>query len=284
MSAPLFGPVQPPALHVMTFNLRRRMDGMAWRRADRWRSREPLVRSLLRTELPTIVGTQEAMPDQAQTVLDALGPRYRFVGRGRMPRGRGEGTPLFYDGDRLQLLEWEQLALSEHPHEAGSRSWGNRIPRIAVGASFRDRASGTQFFFVNTHLDPFSTHSRVRSAEAVRSLVAAQSLPAIVTGDMNAGEDSPALRAFVSGGTLVDAWITAERRVTPAWGTNANYRPPRQSGARIDWILTSPGIRVTDAGINARPIHGGWPSDHFPVQALLELPRTSPASRPTVTV
>jgi len=268
----LFGPVEPPSLHVMTFNLRRRMDGMAWRRADRWRIREPLVSRLVRTEMPTILGTQEALPDQARAVLTALGPRYRMIGRGRMTRGRGEGTPLFYDADRLRLREWEQLALSEHPRAAGSRSWGNAIPRIAVAASFRDRATDADLFVVNTHLDPFSPRSRVRSAEAIRSFVAAQDLPAIVTGDMNAGEDSPALRAFVEGATLVDAWVTAERRATPAWGTNATYRAPTQHGPRIDWILTTPGIHVLDAGINAEPIDGGWPSDHFPVQAIVRVP------------
>lgn len=272
MTDPLFGPVDPPGLHVMTFNLRRRMMGTRWFRADRWRTRAGLVTTLLRAELPALLGTQEALPDQAETVLAALGPRYRFVGHGRNAGGRGEGTPLFYDAHRLHLEEWEQLALSEHPHEAGSRSWGNAIPRIAVAASFRDRATERRFFVVNTHLDPFSPRSRVRCAHAIRSLVAAQSLPAIVTGDMNAAVDSPALRAFLSDRTLVDAWTTAERRVTPGWGTNANYRPPRVGAPRIDWILTTRGIHVASAGINGRPVDGAWPSDHFPVQAVLRLP------------
>lgn len=270
----LIGPVEAPALHVMTFNLRRRMDGMTWRRADRWGTRRPLLRSLLRTERPTLLGAQEVLPDQARAVLAALGPGYRMIGHGRDRRGRGEGTPIFYDSSRLVVGEWEQLALSEHPRAPGSRSWGNPLPRIAVAATFRERAGGGEFFMVNTHLDPFSPRSRVRSADALRSLVAAQSLPAVVTGDMNAAPDSPALRAFLDGGTLVDAWSIAAHHATPEWGTNPRYRPPRRRAPRIDWVLTTPGILVTDAAVNAEPVDGGWPSDHLPVQIVMRVPGT----------
>ncbi|WP_460774061.1 endonuclease/exonuclease/phosphatase family protein [Microbacterium sp. GXF7504] len=267
-----FGAAAPPALHVMTFNVRRRMDGLSWRRADRWRIRRPLVTRLLRTEAPTIVGVQEALPDQARAVQAALGPRYRMLGRGRDRRGRGEGTPLYYDADRLRLRTWEQVALSGRPRRAGSRSWGNLLPRVAVLASFDDRATGASVFAVNTHLDPFSPRSRVRAAAALRSLVAAQDLPAVVMGDMNARPGSPALREFTRAGVLVDAWAGAARRRSPEWGTNPNYRPPRVGGARIDWILVTPDVEVTDAAIHGWPADGPWASDHLPVQALIRLP------------
>ncbi|WP_109211680.1 MULTISPECIES: endonuclease/exonuclease/phosphatase family protein [Microbacterium] len=266
---PLIGPVAAPFLHVMSFNIRRRMTGIAWRRADRWRHRAPAVRALLQLEQPTILGTQEAMPDQARAVLKALGARYRFVGRGHGRDGRGEGCPLFYDDERLELAEWEQTALSAHPHKSGSRTWGNLIPRIAVAARFRDRATGHEFTAINTHLDPFSPRSRLRAADALKTIAGFG--PTVLAGDLNAGADSRTLRALLDDGVLRDAWSTAERRVTASVGTFVNYRSPRPDRPRIDWILVTAGVDVERAAINARPIEGIWPSDHLPVQAVARI-------------
>ncbi|WP_349428358.1 endonuclease/exonuclease/phosphatase family protein [Microbacterium sp. LWS13-1.2] len=264
---PLIGPVTPPELHVITFNVRRRMSGLAWRRADRWRHREAAVRALLRMEQPTIVGAQEVLADQADAMRDALGARYRFIGRGHGPRGTGEGCPLFFDTERLDLVEWEQTALSEHSREPGSRSWGNLIPRIAVTALFRDRGTGLVFTAVNTHLDPFSSRSRIRSVEAL--LAMADPGPAILTGDLNAGEGSRTLRALLGDGSLRDAWTAAGERVTASVGTFANYRAPRPDRARIDWIVVTPDVGVERAAINAFRHGDVWPSDHLPVQAVV---------------
>ncbi|KAF2414016.1 hypothetical protein B1729_07000 [Microbacterium sp. B35-04] len=267
---PLVGPVEPPFLHVMTFNIRRRMTGHGWRRADRWRHRAPAVRALLESEQPAILGVQEAMPDQAAAVLAALGTRYRFVGRGHGPRGAGEGCPVFFDTHRLELLDWEQSALSDHPHAAGSRSWGNLIPRVVVTARFRDRRTGAALTALNTHLDPFSPRSRMRSVDVLRALVGRG--PSILTGDLNAGETSRTLRALLDDGGLKDAWTAAARRVTASVGTFASYRPPRPTRPRIDWIVVTPDVQVERAGINTFRHRGVWPSDHLPVQAVVSVP------------
>lgn len=266
---PIIGPVTAPELHVMTFNVRRRMNGLTWRRADRWRHRASAVRALLRAEQPTVLGAQEVMPDQADAMLDALGRRYRFIGRGHGPRGTGEGCPLFYDRERLDLVEWEQVALSEHSREPGSRSWGNLIPRIAVTARFRDEATGLVLTVVNTHLDPFSPRSRIRSVEALLALT--DSGPTVLTGDLNAGEGSRTVRALLADGSLRDAWAAADRRVTAPVGTFADYRTPRRDRSRIDWIVVTPDIAVQRAAINAFRHEDVWPSDHLPVQAVVTI-------------
>lgn len=278
MSAPLIGPTAAPDLHVMTFNIRRRMGELTWPPADRWRIRRPRLEALLRQEQPTILGTQEALTDQAAAVQAALGPSYRTVGHGRRrgPRGpRGEGCPLFFDAARLEILAWRQIALSDHPGEPGSTSWGNVIPRVAVIASFRDRVTGAELLVVNTHLDVFSARARLRAAEQLHALAAAQSLPTILLGDTNADATSPPLRALTDDGMLTDAWNRAEALVSPEWRTYGGYRAPRP-GRRIDALLVSPGIRVRRAGINAERIDGGWPSDHLPVQAVLRMPEPKP--------
>lgn len=268
---PLIGPVEPPDLHVMTFNIRRAMDGSLRRRRDRWSVRAPAVAGLLRSEHPTVVGLQEVRPRAVDVVRESLGPTHRLLGRGRRRDGTGEGNPLAYDDARLELHEWGQQALSDRPDAPGSRTWGNLLPRTLVWAEFSDRSTAARFLVVNTHLDHLSPRSRRRSAEAVVALVQRRSLPAVVMGDLNAGADAASVRALLAPGRLGDAWDRAESRLTPAWGTFPGYRAPRRGGLRIDRLLVSPGVQVRTAAINARTIDGVRPSDHLPVQGALRI-------------
>lgn len=272
MPGSLLGPAATPDLHVMTFNVRRRLDALAIRPADRWSVRRGRVRALLRSEQPHIAGIQEALPDQARTIGRSLGDRYRRVGRGRRADGSGEGCPLFYDAERLELLDWSQTALSDHPSVDGSVSWGNLIPRVLVVTRFADRETSSHFTVFNTHLDPFSRRSRELSAVEIRRRVLDEDVPALVLGDLNARDGSSTLDALLEGGTLRDAWASAARRETPEWGTFPNYRDPVAGAGRIDWIAVSSSVEVIRAGINARTFDGGWPSDHLPVQAHVRIP------------
>lgn len=262
---------QAASLRVMTFNLRRDMGDWSWRRADRWSLRKHRVAALLDTERPAVLAAQEALPRQAHFVRSSLGAGYGCLGRGRGKNGSGEGCPVFYDAERLEVLDWQQFMLSETPQEAGSRFGGALFPRIMVSVEFRDRVSGSQFCFVNTHLDPLSRRARLRSIEMIRAHVASNKEPVVVAGDFNAGPHSEAMTALLENGHLIDAWHAAEKRTTPEYATYARYRPP-QIGRRIDWIMTTPEIRVGSIAINAAQFDGGWPSDHLPVQATLELP------------
>lgn len=270
--AALIGAVPAPALHVMTFNIRRRLP-LAVRPADRWQNRRPRLAHLLAGERPTLLAVQEALPDQAAAVARALGGRYVRLGHGRAPGPRGEACPLFVDTERLEPLRWEQRALSERPGSPGSTGWGSPIPRVFVEAVLRDRVTGTDFLAVGTHLDVFSERARRRSADAIRDRVIAHALPAVVLGDMNASPSSVPLRRLRAEDLLVDAWSHAHRRLTPEWGTYARYRRPRIGAPRIDAVLVTADITVERIGIHGAPTAGGWPSDHLPVQAVLHLPK-----------
>lgn len=276
----IVGPVPPPDLHIMTLNVRRRMGPLDWRRADRWSRREPALGALLASEQPAVLGVQEALPDQAAAIvraLDAAHPRrHRYVGHGRSPGPRGEGCPIFFDSERLDLIDWGQTALSDQPDRPGSRSWGNLIPRVLVRAVFRDRATAAEFVVFNTHLDPFAPTASVRAAAEIRAQAASQHSPVIVLGDLNATAGSPTVDALLAGDVLRDAWIAADERLTPEWATYADYRPPRTASGRrngrIDWIVASPSIRVRRAAISDRRMDGRWASDHLPVHAVVRLP------------
>lgn len=267
----LIGPAVAPELHVMSFNIRRAMEGALHPRRDRWSVRAPAVAELLRSERPTILGLQEVLPRAMAVVTRAIGPTYRYVGRGRARDGSGEGTPLVYDAERLELHGWEQRALSARPDEPGSRSWGTLIPRILVVAEFSDRATGVRFLVVNAHLDHLSSRSRRRSARAIADLIRERELPAIVMGDLNAGPRSAAVRTLLSRAELTDSWVAAEVHLTPLWSTLNGYRRPRLTGRRVDWMLVGRDVRVRAAAINAHAFDGIRPSDHLAVQVLVRI-------------
>lgn len=274
-SPALVGPVEAPDLHIMTFNVRRRM---RWTRAaDRWSSRLPLIQMLLAEEQPDLLAAQEVLPDQASALGAALGAGYRRIGHGRRAGPRDEATPLFYRTERLELRSWSQHALSDRPDEPGSMTWGNPIPRVFVEAVFRDRATRAEFLAIGTHLDVFSAPARRRSAAEIAARVAAQTRAALVLGDLNARPDSAPLRTLRETGGLVDGWVVARERLTPEWGTFGDYRAPKDDGRRIDHLLTTPDVDVRSVGIHAEPLRGPWPSDHLPLQAVVRIPRRAAA-------
>ena len=275
--APIFGPAHAPDLHVMTYNIRRRMRQNAPGSPDLWSRRQPLLRQLISRERPTVLATQEALPDQALFISAVLGPHYRRIGYGRNADGTGEGCPLFYDSRRLHLESWQQIALSETPDVAGSRSWGNLIPRVAVVARFIDVKTNAPLRVVSTHFDHISRRARLRSAQQLAALAASSDEPIIVMGDMNTDVGTVPFDAIAGvDGPLVDAWAAAGVRLTAPWGTFSNYRSPKTGTKRIDWILVSPELQVREAAINASRFDGAAASDHEPVQVLLR-PRKSPA-------
>lgn len=272
MGAVLFPNVEAPDLHVMSFNIRRRFERITWPPEDRWALRKQRLRVFLGANRPHVLGSQEALPDQARWVQDSLGSSYGRVGLGRGRDRGGEGTPIFYDRDRLELMDWTQVALSGTPAVDGSTGWGNTIPRIAVTARLRDLATGAPFVFINSHFDAFSARARRRSARWLAEVVAGESLPVLFTADVNAPVRSGELAAMFTGGRLIDTWSYAPVRRTAEWGTFNNYRRAKLGARRIDAILATPDVGVRAVGIDPRPTGTSWPSDHLPVQAVVRIP------------
>ncbi|GAA1477021.1 endonuclease/exonuclease/phosphatase family protein [Nocardioides aestuarii] len=260
-------------LHVMSFNLRFASDTPP----HSWPERRPLVADLLRREAPHVLGTQEGLHDQLDDVRSDLPGHYDDIGQGRDGGTAGEAMQVFFDTRRLRAVEHRHYWLSDTPEVAGSETWGGSCPRMVTWVRFEDRRTGGQLYLVNTHLEAFGTRARERGAALLRQRTSDDldpALPVVVTGDFNepAAPTSPAYDALVTRGPFVDTWVEAEER-GPDLGTFHDWQPPTPGGDRIDWILTTPGVRTTHAVANAYERDGDRPSDHLPVQALLELPQ-----------
>ncbi|HEY6739740.1 MAG TPA: endonuclease/exonuclease/phosphatase family protein [Actinopolymorphaceae bacterium] len=274
---PVIGPVEPSALHVMSFNLR----NAGVHNPDPWPGRRPVASRLLRAERPTIIGTQEGLYQQVREVAADLPEEYDWIGTGREGGSRGEFMAIFFDTGRLEPLAFDHFWLSDTPDVVGSATWGNQVVRMATWVRFLDRRTQKRFVVLNTHLDHAVGEAQQRGAELLveRLTGLAAEDPVIVTGDFNvAAESSSPYRTLVEGAELADSWLTTAERQTPTVATFHGYRDAVPDGDRIDWILVRPDIRVKRAAINtyyARPIgadDAAWASDHWPVQAVVELP------------
>lgn len=262
---PFLGEVAPPAVHLMTLNVRRRMPRLRPGRDDRWEHRRPALEALLAAERPGILGLQEVLPSQSAEIRGLLGDRYESVGSGRDAGGGGERVELHVDAERFRIVESRTRWLSATPDVPGSRSFGNLLPRIVLEATVQDRAGAHRTILV-THLDHLSERSRQASARLLAALVGELPGPVAVLGDFNTGADS-ATHALLTEGRLVDALDVAEQRPNPDWGSFSHYREPRVGARRLDWILVDRDTTVVTAGVNPARFDGIAASDHDPVQA-----------------
>ncbi|MFE0047356.1 endonuclease/exonuclease/phosphatase family protein [Streptomyces albireticuli] len=270
-TAPAGGGPAPEAargLRVMSFNLRYASETGP----HPWSERRPVMRRLLRRERPHLLGTQEGLHGQLRDLAEDLGPRYECVGLGRLGGSHDEFCAVLYDTERLVPEEYDHFWLSGTPSLIGSATWGNTVVRMATWVRFTDRRTGSGLYVLNTHLDHAHQYARERSAALVTERLRAldPALPRVVTGDFNVpAHRNPVYDAMLDHGSLADTWDAAAER-GPQYATFHGYRPLVPGGDRIDWILTSPSVRVSRADINTFSEQGRFPSDHLPVQALLE--------------
>lgn len=267
----LAGAAQAGDLDVMTFNLRYASNSTP----NSWTQRRPAMRTLLTTERPDLIGTQKGLLAQLRDIEGDLGSGYDYIGAGREGGIRGEFMAVFYDTTRLEAQTYGHYWLSDTPAVPGSNTWGGGSIRMVTWVRFLHRATGRQFYAVNTHLDNVSEYARQRAAQLIRSRLAALTpvLPIVLTGDFNspAGSSSYVHTLLAGQSGLADTWTTAGVR-GPAYGTYHNYQALVANGPRIDWVLASEGVTARATLTNTYRRGSQYPSDHLPVQVRLRLP------------
>jgi len=271
---PEAGPTRHPPFTAMSFNVR---TGLSWDGADSWQYREDMVRRFLEGESPHLLGLQEALIFQVLAVQEAL-PHHAWAGVGRNNTDLDEFCAVFWDTDRFDLLESGTFWLSDTPDEPCTRFGASqKYLRIVTWARLRDRVADREVAFFNTHFDLVEENAiPERSAALVVEQIAAIAgdAGAVLTGDFNAlpGEAAHGIlvgRVTWDGvtGNLVDPWTELQ---LPEEGTFHGFTGVAEADRRIDWVLHSPGLRAIEAAVLHYNEDGHYPSDHFPVRALLE--------------
>jgi len=260
----------PLQLCVATFNLRY----ASTEKPNSWPERRPVMRDCLRQLAPDLMGTQEGLLQQLRDIGTDL-PDYAWIGTGRDGGDKGEFMAIFYRRARFEALSTNHFWLSDTPEVVASSTWGNNCKRMVTWVRFRERSSGREFFFWNTHFDHEAERARQKSAHLIRERIddLKTDLPVILTGDFNCtGGRSVAYTTLVKEGGFTDTWTAAKTHVNESWNSFHGFETPQQKGVRIDWILTRSPATVPKSEIVTFSKNGQYPSDHFPVVAWLSFP------------
>jgi endonuclease/exonuclease/phosphatase family metal-dependent hydrolase len=182
-----------------------------------------------------------------------------------------------------------------------------QFPRLASWGWFKWMATGQEFLCYTTHFDVFNAtydgQSQVKSAAMMvddarqRNNPVPVSLPAICGGDFNSSQNNRAWQLFTGAysyngitGDFTDSWWQAHGTWINS-GTFHGFNGGVISGdSRIDWVLHRGGFValsceiVTDAVVATVLSPAGtrlqYPSDHYPVCAVLQLPAPVVESNP----
>jgi endonuclease/exonuclease/phosphatase family metal-dependent hydrolase len=257
-------------IKVMSFNLRYSTadDG-----ENRWERRRRLVVDRIRVFNPDLLGVQECRDDLQAEYLKSSLPEYRFIGvrRGGDGESAVEMTPILYKQSTFDEIEKGHFWLSETPDISGSKSWGSLFPRTVTWVKLRDKKSGRSVVFLNTHFDHKSETALTQSAGLLRKWAqkSAQKHPVILVGDFNADKNTTAYSQLACSGLLYDVY----RRAHPDGDKEETYHGYGKSGVQspIDWILASEHLETVGAEIDRYGERGLYPSDHFPLTAVLRL-------------
>ncbi len=257
-----------PNLSVMSFNIRY---GTAGDGDNSWPHRRESVFDIVREERADIIGLQEALRFQLDEIAEAI-PGYSELGVGRDDGiEAGEYAAILYKESRLEVLEQGTFWFAGTPETPGATDWGAHIPRICTWARFRDREAPRTFYVFNVHLDHQSQESRERSTALLTERIAAREHPdpIIVTGDFNAGEANLAIAFLVyeSNLRLRDSFRVLHADATDV-GTFNGFQGTT-TGEKIDYVFASNEWNIVSAGILRTERGGRFPSDHFPVTAIL---------------
>jgi len=267
-------------VRVMSFNIRY---GTANDGENHWKNRHEMVYDVLRNHHPDVVGLQEALGFQIRQIRKAVGD-YGHIGVAREDGADdGEYSAILYRLDQYDVNESGTFWFSDTPEVPGSSHWGNACVRICSWARLIEKKSGRAFYFFNLHLDHISQPSREKSAVLLskRLFDRKHKDPFIVTGDFNTGENNPVIlylkgRAAISQSNgiksenpvpMVDTFRVLHPDANEV-GTFNGFKGNRL-GDKIDYIFTLSAVKVLEAKIMYDNVDGKFPSDHFPVWAVL---------------
>ncbi|CBI36528.3 unnamed protein product, partial [Vitis vinifera] len=120
------------SLTVMTFNLHEDQPDDS---PNSWEKRRDLCISVITSYSPMILCTQQGVKTQLEFLQQGL-PGYDQVGISRKGSQdtSDEHCTIFYDKEKVELLESGTFWLSESPSVPGSTSWGSVVPCIATWA------------------------------------------------------------------------------------------------------------------------------------------------------
>lgn len=236
-----------------------------------WVERAPIVSNLIRFHEFDVLGVQEALKNQLDDITAAL-PEYARYGKGRDDgKDAGEHSAIFYKKDRFNLLKSGDFWLSETPEVPGKGWDATCCNRICSWVHLEDKVTKKRFYLFNAHFDHQGVVARRESSKVILAKIReiAGAAPVLFTADLNGGRDSEWYQSLANSNLLTDVFA----QVKFPYANNASFnsfRTPRGNTV-IDHIFMTKQFKANKWGILTDTYFGKYPSDHFPVLAVVEL-------------
>lgn len=253
---------QQTQLNIASYNIRYANPNDA---PDTWDKRQPVIINMIKFHEMDIVGIQEGLNHQVYALSEGL-PNYGYVGVGRDDGVEaGEYTAIFYNKEKIKLLESDTFWLSEDPSQP-NKGWDAQLPRICTWARFESLGTGKEFFVFNTHFDHVGVRARSESASLIMAMAkeVAGKGTVFLTGDFNIDQQNEAYKRLTASEMFNDSYDVAYM-VYANNGTFNGFDNTKSTDKRIDHIFVTNNVKVEKYGILTDTYHNRYPSDHFPV-------------------
>lgn len=268
---------QGDVIKVVSFNLRR---DFGPQRKNRWETRKELAARMISESDAAIIGVQEFLPRMRQDLKEML-EGYSIFGKGRLSGknpNNDEHSDIIIKNNDVEVASCHTFWLSKHP-DAPSRAYFAVYPRICTVAEVKMKKSGRRIRVFNTHFDHVSPLARTFGAklilEQIHRFNQTDPLPTIVMGDFNASPDSKAVRLMrenlmnYKDVRLQDIYGFLDQLIGNTYhGFKGKIT---QKFKPIDYIFVSDDFEVVTASVNTQSYDGAYPSDHYPISAVLRL-------------
>ena len=264
-------------IKVMSFNIRTNTSSDTG--VNAWDSRKVACVSLIKDQMPDILGVQEAQWKSQWTYLtDQLkGAGYAGYGLNRTTgaeSGTGEVVGILWNTNVVKKIEVGTFWLSETPDKP-SKSWGMSMNRTATWGLFEHIETGQKFFFLNTHLplkndkldDPETAKKEGMKLIEKKLLEYYDDYPLYMTGDFN----------VISTDKVLDGirdFMRNARTYATVKDTNptVNGFGDTSSRKQIDHIYYSDYLKAVEYYTIMDEYNGiKYVSDHYPIYAILKL-------------
>lgn len=233
-----------------------------------WAHRKEFLAKTLLKHSPSLIATQEGREPQLNEFLSLLSP-FKMATHHRAWIAERMYPTIYFDPDKLGLIESGDLWLSLTPEIPGSKSFDSAFPRLMTWGEFEVKGSKKKILVINTHLDHIKEETRLQQIEVLIKEVNKLYKPEfslVIMGDFNTTPQSEVRKKIITAfPDLIDTWrIFNPIEEASFHSFIGNY----DHDMRIDWILADKVLNVQNSFMDRRMSEEErFPSDHFPVIA-----------------
>lgn len=244
-------------LKLMSFNV--------WQPyGSNWEGRKANTAFIFNITQADVIGTQEAVNFQRDYLQQQTG--YAWYGTGRDGGDSGEGSWIFYKGDKytLDTANSGNFWMSDTPNTPSR--FGGAYNRICTYVHLIEKATGKGFYVFNAHFPiPSESNARLSSMKLLAQRMATRAIqtdPVYATGDFNSNEFDGVTLWMKNGADNPIKCRDTYRDVNPTGSVDTGF------GTKFDYIYCPNDAKYTSQ--NSWVIKTPLASDHYPIVAEVQ--------------